>query len=48
MPFIDMRMVLQHEDLDKAYYDGAHLDVYGHELYGREISRRIQELAGGF
>lgn len=47
MPFIDMRPTLRQEDLDDVYFDGVHLNVYGHELYGREISRRVQELTNG-
>ena len=48
IPFIDMRTVLQEEDLDKVYFDEVHLDVYGHELFGREIARRIRELTDRF
>ncbi len=37
LPYLDMRAVLEGEDLDAVFYDAVHLDVYGHALYGRAI-----------
>ncbi len=47
MPFIDMRPIVEQEKLDEVYFDELHLEVHGHELYGREIARRIRELTNG-
>jgi len=39
-PLLDMRTVLteHRQRLDEIYYDGAHLEVAGHRLYGEKIA----------
>jgi len=42
--FVDMRGPLAGGDLDALYYDGVHLEVAGHALYGRVIGDAIAEV----
>ena len=44
LPFLEMRDELKGKDLDAIFYDGWHLDVPGHALYGKILARTLAQM----